>query len=98
MITRIVISMVVAVVAAMVFIPTARHMADTAAALPAVSEVSLCYGFDTPQKRASFVRDAAGVAAGIFGGQTFAALATFWVVRKRRNDRNFEQRQAGDGR
>ena len=84
MIVRIVISMVVAALAAVAFIPTARHMADVLAALPAVSEVSLCHAFDTPQKRARFVRQTAGVAAGIFGGVTLVALGSVWFVRKRK--------------
>ena len=84
---RLAISAAIAFLAALVFVPTARRMAEAAASLPAVSPVSLCYSFDTEAKRTRFVKHTAALASGVFGGLTLAALSTSsWIRnRKKRN-------------
>jgi len=87
---RIAISISIALIAAAALGVVAREFANLAKDLPAVSDVSLRYSFDTPAERASFVRSTCILSAAVFGVIAFAALSIAGVIRDRRMKQSLE--------
>jgi hypothetical protein len=86
----ILIAVVAGLVAGFVTIPMARHMAEIAASLPAISEVSLCYAFDTPHERSAFVRHIATASGVIVSLTVIGALKLKEVIIRKKKRRSSE--------
>jgi len=90
MITRIMISVGIALVAAVAFGFVAHEAANAIKDFPPVTDASLCYSFDSPEERARFIRFGAIFMGAVFGAVTLASLTIATVVRKKREERDSE--------
>jgi hypothetical protein len=83
MIQRIVIALIIAVLAIASFAPTIHLFAQFCAQLPAISDVSLCFAFDTPEKRTWFTVESLCIIGAGFGLLTFVALSLTALIQRR---------------
>ena len=96
MLSRIMASLIIALLAALAAIIVGQEFAILAKDLPAVSPISMCYSFDTPEKRGHFVRSLSGSAAVLFGVSTFAVLTVTGIMIRRRSKQSFKLSRTPD--
>jgi hypothetical protein len=94
---RVLAAILLAMIPGVVFAIVAQEFGKMAKDLPAVSPVSICYSFDTPQERYRFMRNTGMLAALFFGCVVFGALCSVsWFHGRRskhKSDRNFVPQQ-----